>query len=71
MAANPRMVTTDITVIWDGGTFHVSRGTIVDIPAGSSLESAYGLSNLVSLDSQDQSGDPGGDQSEDDEAGAG
>lgn len=52
MAANPRMLTTDVTVSWDGGTTKVLRGTIVDIPAGSALETAYGASNLVALNGQ-------------------
>jgi hypothetical protein len=60
MAANGRMVVRDIDVAWDGGTFHVSGGTIVDIPAGSALETAYGAGNLVSL-SVAQSGGGGGD----------
>lgn len=49
MAANPRVVTNDIEVTWDGETNFVARGTIVDIPAGSALETAYGTSNLVSI----------------------
>jgi hypothetical protein len=52
MAANPRMVTKNITVAWDGGTFPVTAGTVVDIPAGGSLETAYGAGNLVSLTQQ-------------------
>lgn len=63
MAANPRIVTNDITVAWDGATFPVSAGTIVDIPAGSALESAYGLSNLASMTGAQASGDAqGGNQ---------
>lgn len=53
MAANPRMVNTDTTVTWDGGTFRVLAGQIVDIPAGSALETAYGgASNLTNLSAQ-------------------
>jgi hypothetical protein len=33
-------------VSWDGGTFKVLRGTIVDIPPGGPLEAAYGAGNL-------------------------
>ena len=54
MAANPRQVITDTDVNWDGGTFHVLGGTIVDIPGGSALEDAYGgPANLVALSEQD------------------
>lgn len=57
MAANPRIVTTDITVSWDGGTTRVLRGTIVDIPAGSALEAAYGAGNLAVPNAQQLSSD--------------
>ena len=57
MAANPRMVKTNIQVTWDSAVFNVTAGTIVDIPAGSSLETAYGAGNLVSLTSQQLGGD--------------
>jgi hypothetical protein len=53
MAANPRMVTQDTDVTWAGVVKHIVRGTIVDIPPGSDLESAYGLDNLVALGDQD------------------
>jgi hypothetical protein len=61
MAANPRIVATDTNVAWDGGTFRVAKGTIVDIPAGSSLETAYGgAGNLVPVSATSQAGgDPG------------
>jgi hypothetical protein len=49
VAANPRMVINDIDVIADGGTTHVLRGAIIDCPPGSPMETAYGVSNLVSL----------------------
>ena len=53
MALNPRMVNTDTSVNWDGGTSLVPAGTIVDIPPGSALETAYGgASNLTSLSAQ-------------------
>jgi len=57
MAANPRMVSKNIQVTWDSVVFNVTAGTIVDIPAGSALETAYGTSNLVSLTGSQQSGD--------------
>ena len=50
MALNPRMVVSDIDVSWGGGMFHVLRGTIIDCPPGSSMETAYGgASNLADL----------------------
>ena len=53
MALNPRMVNTDTTVTWDSGTVRVPAGTIVDIPAGSALETAYGgAGNLTTLSAQ-------------------
>lgn len=53
MALNPRLVNTDTDVTWDGGTFNVPAGTVVDIPAGSALETAYGgAGNLTSLAGQ-------------------
>ena len=63
MAANPRIVTNDIMLTWDNVTVFVPAGTIVDVPAGSALETAYGLSNLSSMSGSQQSGDAqGGDQ---------
>lgn len=62
MAANPRVVINDVTVNWDGGTTLVTRGTIVDVPAGSALETAYGgPSNLASISASQETlgGDPG------------
>ena len=56
MAANPRMVTQDITITWDGVIINVPAGTVVDIPAGSALEAAYGLANLAPLTSQETTG---------------
>jgi hypothetical protein len=49
MAASPRVVAVDTPVTWDGYTTLVLRGTIVDIPPGSALETAYGTGNLVSI----------------------
>lgn len=62
MAANPRIVQSDTIVAWDGGSVFVAKGTIVDIPAGSALETAYGGSgNLQPLNArltgQDNDGD--------------
>lgn len=53
MALNPRMVNTDTPVTWDGGTFRVKAGTVVDIANGSALETAYGgAGNLTTLSAQ-------------------
>jgi hypothetical protein len=61
MALNPRMVNTDTTVTWDGGTFTVPAGTIADILPGSALETAYGgASNLTSLSAQQALNTAGG-----------
>jgi hypothetical protein len=57
MAANPRVVTTDINLTWDGVTTRVRRGTVVDIPAGGPLETAYGAGNLVAMPSSIPQGD--------------
>jgi hypothetical protein len=53
MAANARLVINDTNVAWDGGLVHVPAGTIVDIPPGSVLETAYGgTGNLADLDDE-------------------
>jgi hypothetical protein len=36
-------------VVWDHSSNAVPDGVVVDIPAASTLEAAYGSSNLVSL----------------------
>lgn len=69
MAANPRIVNTDIpNLTWAGATSYVTRGTIVDIPAGSALETAYGLANLTPLTQADP-GDAGDSEPTDEEGG--
>jgi hypothetical protein len=57
MALNPRVVTANISVTWDGVTFPVTAGTVADIPPGSALETAYGTANLAALNPQ-QVGSP-------------
>lgn len=73
MAANPRMLTADVTITWDGVQTHFARGTIVDIPAGGALEAAYGAGNLISLSSVPDtvSNDPGDVEPEQLEGGVG
>lgn len=46
MAANPQIVTSDITITYDGVPQRLMRGTIVDVPAGSALATA--LSGSIS-----------------------
>jgi hypothetical protein len=58
MGANMYQVSKNITVTWDHATFHVKKGTIVDIPAGGPLLAAYGAGNLIALTSQ-QTSHPG------------
>lgn len=74
MASNPRVVATDINVVWDGAVTFVRKGTIVDIPAGGALETAYGgPSNLISIGSTAMTtgGDPGESEPMDEEGGVG
>ena len=46
MSANPRRVLADITLYWPPGNttvpLHVRKGSLVDVPPGSALETAYG-----------------------------
>jgi hypothetical protein len=41
-----------ITVAWDNSQLTVPSGVIVDIPPGSSMETAYGTTNLTALTGQ-------------------
>jgi hypothetical protein len=59
MASNPRMVNTDITITWDGVSQRIQRGTIIDVPAGSALQTAIGAGNLTALTANQQSCDAG------------
>lgn len=38
-----------LTINWDGGGTVLTAGQVVDIPAGSALESAIGAGNLTAL----------------------
>jgi hypothetical protein len=58
------MLNTTVNITWDGVPVRLTRGTIIDIPAGGPLETAIGTSNLVSLSGQDVGGDPAGGQPE-------
>jgi hypothetical protein len=44
-----RRVTADTDITWDGGQQHLSRGTILAVEPGSSLETAIGTGNLADL----------------------
>ncbi len=38
-----------LSFAWDCGTSVLTAGSVLDVPAGGSLEAAIGLSNLTSL----------------------
>ena len=40
MAANPQIVNTDLSLVYDGVTTRVPRGTVIDMPASGALASA-------------------------------
>jgi hypothetical protein len=50
MSANPRRVTADVTLYWPPGNsafpLYIRKGTVVDVPPGSQLETAYGAGSL-------------------------
>jgi hypothetical protein len=71
MAANPRLVNTDTTFTYDGVSQRLMKGSIVDVPSGSALETAIGIGNLTALDAEDTGGDPAGFQTESEEGGIG
>jgi len=50
MAANGQLVTSDITIVWDGVSVRLPRGTVIDVPAGSTLATALSGS-IVALTS--------------------
>lgn len=58
MAANPQLVTTDITITYDGVSQRITRGTVIDMPVGSALATALGA-NVTPLTAQQKS-DAGG-----------
>lgn len=71
MASNPRVLNTDVVITWDGVQTFVPKGTIVDVPAGSSLEAAYGLGNLVTISGSETTGDDPGETEPQGDAGGG
>ena len=52
MSANPRVVLAEVSYSWDGGTWTLPAGMILDVPPGGPLESAIGAGNLGTLSSQ-------------------
>lgn len=72
MGANVRMVTVDTTFTYDGVNQRIQAGTLIDVPAGSALETAIGTGNLSSLSaSQDQSDATGNVPADTPDAGGG
>jgi len=49
MAANLRIVKADTTFIYDGVSQTIAMGTLIDVPAGSALETAIGAGNLAAV----------------------
>jgi hypothetical protein len=52
MSANPRIVLAMVTYSWDGGTWTLPAGTIIDCAPGSALETAIGAGNLGTMSNQ-------------------
>lgn len=48
MAARGMFVNADITITYDGVPVRLKRGTVIDVPAGSALNTALG-SNITAL----------------------
>jgi hypothetical protein len=72
MGANVRMVNTDTVFTYDGASQRIQAGTLIDVPAGSALETAIGVGNLTSLSVSQDTIDAGGDTPPDDpDAGGG
>lgn len=59
MAANPQIVNVDVTVTWDMVSQRIARGTLIDVPSGSQLQTAIGSGNLTALTASRQSSDGG------------
>lgn len=49
MAANGRTLKTTVTVTYDRVVMRIPNGTVIDVPAGSALETAIGVANLTPL----------------------
>jgi hypothetical protein len=53
MAARPMLVNATVTITYDGVSVRIPRGAVIDVPAGSTLNTALG-SNITALTSQQQ-----------------
>lgn len=51
MAARPMLVIADTTITYDGVPQRIIRGTVIDVPASSALNTALGA-NIAALTSQ-------------------
>lgn len=60
MAARPMIVTSTVTITYDGVPVRIPRGTIIDVPSGSALNTALGA-NITAATSQQVT--PGGSDS--------
>jgi hypothetical protein len=49
MAANLRMAKVDTVFTYDGVSQTIAMGTLIDVPAGSALETAIGAGNLAAV----------------------
>lgn len=49
MGANPRIVTEERWIAWDGVSQRLPKGQVMDVPPGSALERAIGVQYLVPL----------------------
>ncbi len=49
MGANPRVVTQERHITWDGVTQRLPRGQVLDVPPGSALEREIGADFLAPL----------------------
>lgn len=53
MAANPRVVTVDRQIFWDGVTQRLPKGQVLDVPPDSALEREIGRDYLVPMPGAD------------------
>jgi len=51
MAARPMLVNTDVMITYDGVAQRIARGTVIDVPSGSALNTALGA-NITALTAQ-------------------
>lgn len=58
MAARPMLVTADTVITYDNVSQRIPQGTVIDVPAGSALNTALGA-NITALTSQQACQDGG------------